>query len=175
MTMAHRALTFAACIALAACGGGQQGAAPTTVVTPSGIPPVTGERRAAAGVEYIDVVEGRGDAIRSEQCAYVHYTGWLENGRQFDASRDSLVNPAQAPPLAVPLGAKSVIAGWDAGIPGMRVGGIRRLFVPFRLGYGEAGAPPNIPRRANLIFDVELVAIGHATRAAMKSTCPPWR
>jgi peptidylprolyl isomerase len=174
MTKVHRFLGFAACAVLAACGS-RPAAAPTTVAAPSGIPPVTGERRAAGGVEYIDVVEGRGEAIRSGQCAYLHYTGWLESGRQFDASRDSTITPGLAPPLTVPLGTRTVIAGWDAGIPGMRVGGIRRLFVPYRLGYGEAGAPPNIPRRANLIFDVELVASGHATRANMKTTCPPWK
>ncbi|HYD52812.1 MAG TPA: FKBP-type peptidyl-prolyl cis-trans isomerase [Gemmatimonadaceae bacterium] len=174
MTTAYRFFSLAALAMGAACSR-----APAPVVaTPSSIPPVAGERRAANGVDYIDVVVGRGDPIRTGQCAYVHYVGWTESGRQVDASRDSTTGP-DAPPLTVPVGAKAVIAGWDAGIPGMRVGGKRRLFIPYRMGYGEAGSPPTVPRRADLVFDIELVAMGYATKAGTatgtKPTCPAWR
>jgi len=171
-TTAQRFTRLGAALLLAACS---RASAPTTTVqAAASLPPVSGERRATGGIEYIDVVEGSGNAVRSGQCAYMHYIGWTESGRVFDTSRDT-TGATELPPLTVPLGTKTVIAGWDAGIPGMRVGGKRRLFIPYRLAYGEVGSPPMVPRRANLVFDVELVAIGHATRSGSKSTCPAWR
>lgn len=172
-TTAHRLTRLGAALLLAACSGAP--APTTTIQAASGtIPPVSGERHATGGIEYIDIVEGGGEPVRSGQCAYLHYIGWTESGRVFDTSRDT-TGATMLPPLTVPLGTKLVIAGWDAGIPGMRIGGTRRLFIPYRLAYGEVGSPPMVPRRANLIFDVELVAIGHATRTATKPTCPAWR
>jgi peptidylprolyl isomerase len=88
----------------------------------------------------------------------VHYTGWLTDGKKFDSSHDTMPNGAPRTPLAFPQGSRRVIAGWDLGFEGMRVGGRRRLFIPYQLGYGEAGRPP-IPPKAELIFDVELMAV----------------
>jgi peptidylprolyl isomerase len=84
----------------------------------------------------------------------VRYTGWLTDGTKFDSSND---HPG-AEPIVFPYGARRVIPGWDTGFEGMRVGGKRRLYVPYQLAYGDSGHPPVIPSKANLIFDVELVS-----------------
>ena len=81
----------------------------------------------------------------------VHYTGWLHDGTQVDTS-------AGGDPLSFNL--NQVIAGWGEGVPGMRVGGIRKLVVPPNLGYGSTGFPGVIPGNATLVFDIELVGVG---------------
>jgi FKBP-type peptidyl-prolyl cis-trans isomerase FkpA len=91
----------------------------------------------------------------------VHYTGWLhdpaaqdQRGRKFDSSRD------RGQPLSFQLGAGRVIRGWDQGLPGMKLGGIRHLVIPSSLAYGARGAGNGvIPPNATLIFDVELLAV----------------
>lgn len=82
----------------------------------------------------------------------MHYTGWLENGSEFDSSR-------RGEAFGFPLGVGYVIPGWDQGVAGMRVGGKRRLTIAPHLGYGEQGAGDVIPPNAVLIFEVELVEI----------------
>ncbi len=82
----------------------------------------------------------------------VQYTGWLaSNGQKFDSSVD------RNEPFTFQQGAHRVIPGWDQGLNGMRIGGKRRLFIPWQLAYGELGRGP-IPPKADLIFDVELLA-----------------
>ena len=81
----------------------------------------------------------------------VHYTGWLLDGTKFDSSREKK-------PLSFEQGKRKVIPGWDAGFEGMRVGGKRRLFIPYQLAYGEKGRG-KIPPKAELIFDVELMDV----------------
>ena len=96
----------------------------------------------------------------------VHYTGWLYDpaakdyrGRKFDSSRD------RRQPLSFPLGSGHVIRGWEQGIPGMKVGGTRRLVIPPALAYGEKGAGNGvIPPNATLLFEVELLAVESVTR-----------
>jgi len=109
--------------------------------------------RSASGLYQQDLAVGRGAEAGSGKEATVHYTGWLPNGTQFDSSRD------RNDPFAFRLGARQVIAGWDEGVAGMRVGGKRKLVIPGPLGYGARGAPPDIPPNAILVFDVELLGV----------------
>lgn len=100
-----------------------------------------------------DLEAGAGAAVagRGEQIT-VHYTGWLENGTQFDSS-------VGREPFDFPVGKGFVIAGWDQGVVGMKIGGKRKLTIPAQLAYGERGAGGVIPPNATLIFEIELLAI----------------
>ncbi|SEJ04171.1 peptidylprolyl isomerase [Deinococcus reticulitermitis] len=97
--------------------------------------------------------EGNGPQARKGQTVSVHYTGTLENGQQFDSSRD------RGQPIEFPLGQGHVIAGWDEGIAQLRVGDRAKLTIPGHLAYGAAGIPGVIPPDATLVFDVELVGV----------------
>jgi peptidylprolyl isomerase len=102
-----------------------------------------------------DIVTGTGPAAQFGQQLTMKYVGVLySTGKQFDASWDS----GQDFPFT--LGAGGVIAGWDQGMAGMKVGGRRQLIIPPALGYGDQGSPPDIPPGAALIFVVDLVKIG---------------
>ena len=87
----------------------------------------------------------------------VHYTGWLYNNGAKGAKFDSSVDRGQ--PFQFTLGAHQVIAGWDEGVAGMKVGGKRTLIIPPELGYGARGAGGVIPPNATLMFDVELLGV----------------
>lgn len=100
-----------------------------------------------------DLTVGTGAEAVVGKTVTVHYTGWLVDGSKFDSSRDS------GQPFQFQIGAGKVIAGWEQGIAGMKVGGKRRLTIPSTLGYGENGYPPVIPGNATLVFDVELLAV----------------
>lgn len=105
-----------------------------------------------SGLYVLEVKEGTGAEAINGKMVQVAYTGWLANGKQFDSS-------IGGKPYAFPLGQERVIAGWDEGIAGMKVGGKRRLVIPPDLGYGAPGSPPVIPPGATLIFDVELMSV----------------
>jgi len=109
--------------------------------------------RTSSGLRYQDVTVGSGEAAAPGRTAVVHYTGWLPDGKKFDSSRD------RGEPFSFPLGAGQVIAGWDEGVAGMKVGGRRKLVIPSELGYGAQGAPPDIPPNSTLVFDVELLGL----------------
>ncbi len=111
------------------------------------------ERMLDGGLKVEDLTEGAGDLAEAGQTVAVHYTGWLADGRKFDSSRD------RSDPFRFRLGAGRVIRGWDQGVQGMRVGGVRRLTIPPPLGYGAAGAGGVIPPQATLVFEVELLGI----------------
>ena len=109
-----------------------------------------------SGLKYQDEVVGTGPEPKAGQTVTVQYTGWLDEngqkGRKFDSSRD------RNQPFSFTLGVQQVIAGWDAGVATMHVGGKRTLVIPPELGYGARGAGGVIPPNATLIFDVELLA-----------------
>ncbi len=106
-----------------------------------------------SGLNYEDLTPGDGPVAEAGRIVSVHYTGWLEDGTCFDSSRDRDV------PFVFPLGAGHVIPGWDEGVQGMGVGGVRRLTIPSELAYGERGAGGVIPPGATLVFEVELLEI----------------
>jgi peptidylprolyl isomerase len=132
-----------------------QALAPETppVEAPAAAAPAGDYVTTGSGLQYQEVVLGEGDEAVSGSRVQVHYTGRLEDGTQFDTSRD------RGQPFEFTLGAGRVIQGWDEGIAGMREGGQRTLIIPSELGYGEAGFPPVIPANATLIFDVELIDV----------------
>jgi FKBP-type peptidyl-prolyl cis-trans isomerase len=100
-----------------------------------------------------DIVVGKGATAESGDDIVVHYVGRLADGTQFDSSR------ARRDPLDFALGAGDMIKGWDQGIPGMKVGGKRKLTIPPELAYGEHGLAGIIPPQATLVFEVELLEI----------------
>ena len=111
-----------------------------------------------SGLQYQDLVVGTGAEAVSGRSVKVHYTGWLQNpdgsaGQKFDSSKD------RGDPFMFPLGGGRVIRGWDEGVAGMRVGGMRKLTIPAALGYGARGAGGVIPPNATLLFDVELLGV----------------
>lgn len=101
-----------------------------------------------------DLKVGTGAEAVKGQKVSVHYVGTLTDGKTFDSSRP------RGEPFEFKLGAGQVIAGWDQGVAGMKVGGLRRLTVPPELGYGVRGYPPVIPGNSTLVFEVELLAVG---------------
>lgn len=103
----------------------------------------------SGGVLITNVEEGEGVAAKNGMALIVHYTGTFEDGTVFDSSRGG-------DPFQFVLGSGQVIPGWEEGLLGMKVGGIRTLTIPPELGYGEQGLGP-IPGGATLIFDVELL------------------
>ncbi len=103
---------------------------------------------------YIDTRVGTGAPAQPHMFYTVQYTGYLTDGTKFDSSLDH----GDKKTLSFPYGAHRVIPGWDLGFEGMRLGGKRRLFVPWQLAYGERGKPPAIPAKSELIFDMELIA-----------------
>ena len=107
------------------------------------------------GLKYSDIKTGSGQTAKSGDLVSVHYTGWLTDGKRFDSS------VLRQKPFSFPLGQGRVIAGWDEGVAGMQIGGIRQLVIPPELGYGERGAGGAIPAGATLIFEVELIEISN--------------
>ncbi|PCJ85794.1 MAG: peptidylprolyl isomerase [Thiotrichaceae bacterium] len=106
-----------------------------------------------AELEIEDQIIGEGDEAVAGQTVEVHYTGWLTDGTKFDSSLD------RDQTFSFKLGAGQVIAGWDQGVAGMKIGGARKLTIPPEMGYGERGAGGVIPPDATLVFKVELMGL----------------
>lgn len=103
-------------------------------------------------LQIIDTVVGSGDEVPQGATITAHYTGALvKDGTIFQSSHDF------GDAITFPL--SGVIAGWTQGVPGMKIGGTRRLIIPAQLAYGASSPAPNIPANSDLVFDIELVAI----------------
>jgi peptidylprolyl isomerase len=112
------------------------------------------EGEAPTELEITDITVGDGEEARPGQLVVVHYVGVAySTGEEFDASWN------RNAPFEFPLGAGRVIAGWDQGVAGMRVGGRRRLTIPAKLGYGDRGAGAAIRPGETLIFVVDLLSL----------------
>ncbi len=106
------------------------------------------------GVTRKVICDGNGTAPKVGMRVKVHYTGTLTDGTKFDSSRD------RGKPFEFTLGKGEVIKGWDEGVAKMTVGERCTLTITPDYGYGDRGYPPVIPKKATLIFDVELLAVG---------------
>jgi peptidylprolyl isomerase len=155
----------------------------TAVKLPPGVPPARGILKTAFSLRYQDLHIGTGAEAEPNKIYKVNYTGWLAaDGHKFDSSYDHKTpvmgkdgkpemdadgKPKEndGEPISFPQGFGRVIPGFDQGFTGMRIGGKRRLFIPWQLAYGSRGRPgpnaanPGIPPKADLIFDIELVDV----------------
>lgn len=100
-----------------------------------------------------DIKVGTGAEAQVGDTVEMHYVGTLDDGTKFDSSRD------RGQTFSFTIGQGEVIEGWEKGIPGMKVGGLRKLTIPSDMGYGRSGAGGVIPPNAILIFEVELVSV----------------
>jgi len=104
-------------------------------------------------ITFTEIKVGKGNPAKAGDTIKVHYRGTFLNGFPFDNSYD------RNQPLEIQIGAKQVIAGFDQGVTGMKVGGKRKVVIPYQLAYGENGRPPVIPQMATLVFTLELISI----------------
>jgi peptidylprolyl isomerase len=140
-------------VAPAASGAVSPAAATPAAATVAAAPTPAPSAAPAAELVKEDLKVGKGPAAKKGDHVVVHYTGTLTDGTKFDSSRD------HGQPFDFTLGQGGVIQGWDQGVPGMKVGGRRKLTIPGALAYGPHGSPPKIPPNATLVFDIELIAI----------------
>ena len=117
---------------------------------PSGLAAVFAAKSGDDGVVVTDVQMGEGASVREGDHAKVSYVGRLADGTVFESSKDS------APEVELVLGKGATLRALERGIVGMKTGGVRRITVPWASAYGEAGRPPRIPARADLVYEVEL-------------------
>jgi peptidylprolyl isomerase len=165
-----------------------------------GIPAVKTSKNTLFSLRYQEIKIGKGAVAEPNKLYKVFYTGWLgangraDDGRKFDSSYDHPGPPVKdkdgkpvmgddgkpkmepPQPLSFPQGFGRVIPGFDQGVAGMKIGGKRRIFIPWQLAYGAKGRPgpdadhPGIPEKADLIFDIELVEV---TDLPMPPNHPP--
>ena len=151
-------LLLATMLVLSACGGGDEpeatesgGSSEEVAAEDEECPTET--TTTDSGLQIKEIECGEGEEAAKGDTLEVHYEGRLEDGTKFDASRD------HGSTFEFQVGAGQVIQGWDEGLIGMKIGGIRELTIPPELGYGAQGAPPAIPPNSTLVFEVELVDI----------------
>ena len=144
----------------------------TGPVLPASVPKVSGCAKPLYALTYVDTVVGTGDLLTPRKWLTVNYTGYLTDGTKFDSSLGTAADGKPREPITFPYGAHQVITGWDTGFEGMHIGGKRRLFIPYQLAYGEAGRPPVIPAKAELVFDVELLSVSDTPPAPKTPPTP---
>ena len=126
---------------------------PPAAPVPKPTPGKKGFVTAKSGLKYHDKMVGHGAETKAGETVTVHYKGWLDNGKVFDSSR------SHGEPFSFTLGQGQVIRGWDEGVAGMRVGGVRELIIPPSLGYGDEDKG-TIPPNSTLHFEIELLKVG---------------
>ena len=131
-------------VLLAACGGDSSPTAPSVPAQPFTI---------------TDLRVGTGAEATNGKVLTVNYAGWLYSTSAAENKGTLFDTSVGRAPYSFTLGAGDVIRGWDQGVVGMKVGGVRRLVIPPELAYGAAGRAPSIPPNANLVFEVELVGV----------------
>ena len=139
-----RLFVFAVLLASVACGGGDS--SPTSPSTPRG------------EFSQTDLRVGTGADATPARRLTVNYTGWLYDPARTESKGSQFETTAGRAPFAFTLGVGSVIRGWDQGVVGMKVGGLRRLIIPPELAYGANGSGP-IPGNATLVFEIELLDV----------------
>jgi len=107
-----------------------------------------------ADLQIEELKPGNGAEAKAGDRVTVHYVGTLTDGKKFDSSRD------RGKGFSFDLGRGQVIKGWDQGVAGMKVGGVRKLTIPSHLAYGEKGFGNVIPPNSTLVFEVELLSVG---------------
>jgi peptidylprolyl isomerase len=132
----------------------------------TGLKETLGLESTTFSLSYIDFAPGTGPVAGAHKWYTINYTGYLVDGTKFDSSLD------RKEPISIPYGQHQVVVGWDTGFDGMHVGGKRRLFIPYQLGYGATAHGP-IPPKSMLIFDVELLAISDAKPEPKTPPAPP--
>jgi peptidylprolyl isomerase len=174
-------VTLGACASSSSQSSTQTGvaaAAATVSIAPQATASTDGTRR---DLGIVDLRRGTGARAMSGSCLYVHYDGSLPNGHAFETSRTTNAKGVASDPIVLQLGTGMVMPGWEKGLGGMQVGGVRQLWIPFRLAYGANGRPPAIPPRTDLVFDIELLAVApalatssNAPRSESARNCPTW-
>lgn len=170
--------------------------APAHSKLPPGVPPVQGPVKSVFALQYQEIKIGTGALAEPNKLYKVQYTYWLAaSGQKIDSTYDHPGAPLKdengkvivdadgkmklGPPLTVNFvqGRHSMISGFDQGFEGMRIGGKRRLFIPWQLAYGPLGHPPAIPPQADMIYDVELVDVADVPAPPARPVAPerPWR
>jgi FKBP-type peptidyl-prolyl cis-trans isomerase FkpA len=127
-------------------------AVPGTMSPPTAIGEV---KTTPSGVKYETLKAGDGPEVTPGQTVIVHYTGTLADGKVFDTSHEK----DKDEPRSLEIAPEKIIAGWEEGVPGMRVGERRRLTIPPAMAYGDLGSPPTVPGNATLTFEIELIGI----------------
>jgi peptidylprolyl isomerase len=165
----------------------------TGIKLPAGLPVVKGPTKVAFALRYQEIAIGSGEEAEPGRVYRVHYTGWLgvngraDDGRKFDSSYDhpgppikdkdgkmepdanGNVKQSEPQPITFVQGMGRAIPGFDQGFTGMKIGGKRRIFIPWQLAYGATGregpdaAHPGIPPKSDLIFDVDLLDVSDLT------------
>jgi len=129
--------------------------APAATTTPAlpGAPGTGHMHKLASGIQYDDILVGSGKMAEPGTNVALNYTGYLMDGTKFDSSID------RGDPLKFQVAGGQMIQGFDEGVRGMRIGGKRKVVIPWSMAYGEAGRPPVIPPKADLVFDLDLLDV----------------